>query len=80
MKSMDDLLYRMLIPDGTTDALSVSPSIKVPSTFLVALDVIAGDYGVGEERKRKLKSNGYDVQRVQRCVNEIMSIFDRYGD
>lgn len=77
---MVDFLYRMFVPNEETDALTVTPSIKVPSTFIVAMNVIAGDYGVGEERKRKLQSNGYDAQRVQQCVNEIMSIFDRYGD
>ena len=77
---MAEFLYRMQIPTEETDALTITPSVKVPSTFIVAMDVIVGDYGVGEERKRKLKSNGYDAQRVQQCVNEIMRIFDRYGD
>ena len=48
---MAEFLYRMQIPNEETDALTVTPSVKVPSTFIVAMNVIAGDYGVGEETK-----------------------------
>lgn len=44
-----------------------------------ALEVIAGLYGVGEERKKKLESEGYDYTKIQNCVNELMKIMKKYG-
>lgn len=75
---MADFVYRIDIPKDDV-ALSVYP-LTIPETVGVAFRVIAGDYGNGEERKRKLANDGYDVQRVQRCVNELMGIFSKYGD
>lgn len=39
----------------------------------VARDVIAGDYGSGEERIKKLKKKGYDPDKVQEEVNRQLS-------
>lgn len=44
-----------------------------------ALEVIAGLYGVGDERKKKLESEGYDYAKIQNCVNELMKIMNKYG-
>lgn len=44
-----------------------------------ALEVIAGLYGVGEERKKKLESEGYDYTKIQNCVNDLMKIMKKYG-
>ncbi len=38
----------------------------------VAREVIDGKWGTGEERKRKLKTAGYDYYAVQRLVNEML--------
>lgn len=38
----------------------------------VAKQVIAGKYGNGEDRKKKLKAEGYDYDAVQKKVNEIL--------
>ena len=38
----------------------------------VAKQVIAGKYGNGEERKKRLAADGYDYDAVQKKVNEIL--------
>lgn len=38
----------------------------------VAEKVIAGEYGNGEERKRKLEAEGYDYRAVQDIVNDMV--------
>ena len=38
----------------------------------VAKEVIAGKWGNGEDRKKKLQAAGYDYGAVQRKVNELM--------
>ena len=52
--------------------------IELTPVVSIAMEVIAGKYGNGEDRIRKLKSEGYDVEKVQRCVNDIMAIMERY--
>lgn len=44
-----------------------------------ALEVIAGLYGIGEERKKKLESEGYSYTKIQNCVNDLMKIMKKYG-
>lgn len=44
-----------------------------------ALEVIAGLYGTNEERKKKLESEGYDYNKIQNCVNDLMKIMNKYG-
>lgn len=39
----------------------------------VAKDVIAGKYGNGAERKRKIEAEGYNYNTVQQQVNEMLS-------
>lgn len=38
----------------------------------VAKDVIAGKYGNGDERKKKIEAEGYDYNAVQNKVNELL--------
>ncbi len=42
------------------------------SVEAVAKEVIAGKWGNGEDRKKKLQAAGYDYGAVQRKVNELM--------
>ena len=51
---------------------------KFPATVNVAMAVIVGFYGNGEERKEKLEAEGYDYDTVQECVNEILKVFSEY--
>ena len=53
--------------------------INLPQTVSVALLVIAGQFGNGEERKTKLNKAGYDYQDVQNCVNDLLPIINKYG-
>lgn len=38
----------------------------------IAREVIAGKWGNGEERKRRLRESGYDPEEVQKAVNKIL--------
>lgn len=40
----------------------------------IAKEVIAGKWGNGDERKKKLKAAGYDPSKVQKKVNELSKI------
>lgn len=52
--------------------------IELNAVVSLALEVIAGMWGNGEERKQKLESAGYDYDRVQKCVNELVALMQRY--
>ena len=45
---------------------------KKKSVTALAKEVIAGKWGVGEDRKKKLTAAGYDYAAVQKKVNEIL--------
>lgn len=53
--------------------------INIPQTVSVALLVIAGQFGNGEQRKEKLRKAGYEPTTVQACVNEMLPILNKYG-
>ena len=53
---------------------------RVPPVVSVAFEVLCGKYGVNEERKKKLTEDGYDYNKVQSCVNELVKLFNKYGD
>lgn len=53
--------------------------INIPQTVSVALLVIAGQFGNGNVRKEKLTKAGYNAAEVQRCVNELLPILNKYG-
>lgn len=54
-------------------------AINLPSVVSVSLLVIAGKYGTGEERKKKLERDGYSYSTVQNCVNELLPILNKYA-
>lgn len=54
-------------------------AINLPQTVSVALLVIAGLFGNGEERKSRLNESGYNPNVVQSCVNELLPIINKYG-
>ena len=45
--------------------------------YLAAVDVMAGKYGTGEERKRRLQEAGYDYWAVQHLVNGLAYGYDQ---
>lgn len=50
----------------------VYPKKPVKSIDELAKDVIRGDWGNGEERKKKLTAAGYDYRTVQNKANELL--------
>lgn len=52
-----------------TDSTETSTS---DSLMQVAKDVIAGKYGNGDTRKRRLENAGYNYLEVQKCVNKLL--------
>lgn len=54
-------------------------AINLPVTVSVALLVIAGQFGNGDDRKQKLMKAGYNPIPVQACVNELLPILNKYG-
>lgn len=54
-------------------------AINLPDTISVALLVIAGQFGNGDDRKQKLTKAGYNPVTVQACVNELLPILNKYG-
>ena len=54
-------------------------AIELPETVAVALLVIGGKYGNGQERADALTTAGYDYNRVQKCVNELVKVVEKYG-
>lgn len=53
-------------------------AITLPGTFGAAIMVIAGVYGTGDERKKKLNEDGFEYTDVQNCVNELIPILNKY--
>lgn len=54
-------------------------AFNLPQTVSVALLVIAGQFGNGEERKEKLRKAGYNPVEIQSCVNELYPLLKKYG-
>ena len=54
-------------------------AFNLPDTVSVALLVIAGQFGNGDDRKQKLTKAGYNPTTVQACVNELLPILNKYG-
>ncbi len=53
--------------------------IELTPVVSLAFEVIAGKYGVGEERKKALEKMGVDYNKVQRCVNDLIALMKKYG-
>lgn len=51
---------------------------SLPTTIAVAILVIAGQYGNGSDRVKRLKADGYDPAKVQKCVNDLLPLIKRY--
>lgn len=53
--------------------------INLPETVSVALMVIGGKFGNGDDRKTTLEKCGYDYETVQACVNRLVPIINDYS-
>ena len=63
-----------LIKVGQVLALYENQNQILKNLDEIAKEVIAGKWGNGSERVRRLTSVGYDVQRVQQRVNELLRV------
>lgn len=54
-------------------------ALKLPSTVMLALLCIAGTMGNGDDRRRNVKAAGGDPEKVQKCINELLPILNKYG-
>lgn len=52
--------------------------LNLPPVVALAFSVIAGEWGIGEDRKMALTKAGYDYNRIQNCVNELIGIIEKY--
>ena len=53
--------------------------IEITPVVAIALEVIAGKYGTGEARKKALEKEGYKYNKVQKCVNDLVALMEKYG-
>lgn len=53
---------------------SITKVEEKKSVEYIAREVIAGKWGVNEERKKKLTAAGYDYNAVQKAVNNILNV------
>ena len=54
--------------------------VKLPTTVAGAILVIAGMYGNGEDRKTALKKDGFNPEEVQKAVNDLLPIINKYKE
>ena len=52
---------------------------RLPPIVSMAFAVLAGKYGIDPERRKALEREGYDYNKVQNCVNELVTLFEKYG-
>lgn len=52
--------------------------IEITPVIALAFEVIAGKWGNDEERKQRLESAGYDYEKIQHCVNDLLALVKRY--
>ena len=53
--------------------------VKVPETIALAIEVINGVHGNGDDRKKALEKLGYNYKEVQSCVNDLIPLWKKYG-
>ena len=74
-----NIMYRDLINEikGSNPGTDPDPGTDKKTIEELAKEVIAGQWGDGEERKTRLTNAGYDYEAVQAKVNEILGSTDR---
>lgn len=55
-------------------------AVKLPTTVAGAILVIGGMYGNGEDRKTALKKDGFNPEEVQKAVNDLLPIINKYKE
>lgn len=71
-----DMDYRLITNDGTNEEVftfTEKQPIEIKKvTDEIVSRVIAGDYGNGDDRRKKLEKEGYDYREVQNAVNKAL--------
>lgn len=57
---------------GEATASPTAPSIAKKSTDTIAQEVIAGKWGTGDDRKKRLTNAGYNYTTIQNRVNKLL--------
>ncbi len=70
-----NIMYRDLIREINGGKTELKPYKSIDE---IANEVINGQWGNGEDRKRRLEESGYNYQLVQNKVNEILNDNNRY--
>lgn len=60
------------LPSAVEEPVEEEPEVKLLSLNTVAKQVINGDWGSGKEREQKLTEAGYDYEKVQAKVDELV--------
>lgn len=53
--------------------------IEITPVVAIALEVIAGKWGNGTEREEALRREGYNAVKIQKCVNDLVTLMEKYG-
>ena len=53
--------------------------VEITPIVAIAMEVIAGKWGAGEERKKALEKAGYNYNKIQKCVNDLIALMEKYG-
>ena len=70
---LEDAAARLEALAGATPKPAPAPTPKPSKTVLeLAREVLAGKWGNGADRKRRLQAAGYDADAVQAMVNKLV--------
>lgn len=66
--------YPKIIEEGGFNGFGIAEPPKLPQKTAeqTAAEVIRGDWGNGDERRRRLTAAGYDFSEIQALVNELL--------
>lgn len=71
--SGDGYLWGLTEYNGIKGWIALNYTTKIKkSVYQLALEVIRGEWGAGDERERRLNAAGYSYKEVQAKVNELM--------
>lgn len=53
--------------------------MELSPVVALAFEVLAGKWDTGTKRKKALEAAGYDYNKIQSCVNDLVSVIERYS-
>lgn len=75
-KAIVEAVTGKAVSSGSSDSGSSKPTASTgkKSTDTIAKEVIAGEWGNGNDRKKKLEASGYNYNTIQNRVNEMLGV------